>query len=445
MHGLDAGPQDSGVPDVESVCSLLQGSQVTRGYVVRRDGHFEASHPALAPLDRVLGTSPSFAGHEAVFIGREEGIPTIFCVFVHDTRRGLAQGGLRLKPYRDLAGLVNDGLRLSQGMTRKNALADLWWGGGKAIIPVTRELGRHGYCTRGSARRRKLLRSFGRFVASLNGIYYTAEDVGTDTEDMNEILAVNRFITCIGSELGGSGNPSPHTARGVFSAIQVASKFQGWESGLRDVRVAVQGAGNVGWPLICALHEAGARLSVADADPRALKRVRKLSSDIHVVEEAETIYDVAAEIFVPCAVGATVNSRTIPRLRRSGVRLICGAANNVLERNEDADKLAELEILFVPDFVCNRLGIVNCANEPFGYLLEDIDRAVSQVGPSVLDILRSARRRGITPLAEANERADHKAADLHPLWPDHRGRRLIEQLIRSDWASPQQVAGVEAA
>lgn len=441
---VDVG-QVSGVLDLQGLVSVLEKEQVTRGWVIWRDDRFEVSHPVLAPLVQVLRASPSFAHHEAVFVGREDGIPTVFFAFVHDTRRGLAQGGLRLKSYRDLAGVVNDGLRLSQGMTRKNALADLWWGGGKAIIPVTRELDQLGFCVRGSVLRKRLLRAFGRFIASLNGIYYTAEDVGTYTEDMNEILAVNRFITCVASDLGGSGNPSPHTARGVFSAIQVASKFLGWESGLRGVSVSVQGAGNVGLPLIRALHGAGARLSVTDADPQALKRVQELSAEIELVEDPEAIYDVAAEIFVPCAVGATVNSGTIPRLRRSGVRLICGAANNILERDEDAEALADAEILFVPDFVCNRLGIVNCANEPFGYLLEDIDRAVKKVGPNVMDILKSAHRRGITPLAEANERADREAAKPHPLWPDHRGRKLIEQLVRSDWASRQPLASAEAA
>jgi glutamate dehydrogenase/leucine dehydrogenase len=341
--------------------------------------------------------------------------------------------------------VVNDGLRLSQGMTRKNALAGLWWGGGKGVIPMTRELAAPEYRQRGSAQRRALFRAYGRFIASLNGIYYTAEDVGTYTEDMNEILAVNRFITCVGSELGGSGNPSPHTARGVFAALEVASKFLHREGGFRDVRVAVQGAGNVGWPLIQALHEAGARLWVTDTNRQALDRLGALGPRVQVVEDPEAIYDIEAEIFVPCATGASVSARTIPRLRRSGVRLICGAANNILERDEDAETLKELGILFVPDYVCNRLGIVNCANEPYGYLLEDIDRAVAKVGPDVLEILESARRRGITPLAEANERADRKAGEIHPVL-EHRGQKLLHQLVSSQWASPlPKGEGLDAA
>ena len=251
---------------------------------------------------------------------------------------------------------------------------------------------------------------------------------------MDTILGVNRFVTCIGKEAGGSGNPSPHTAQGVIDSMQAAWKVLTGGDILEGVRVAVQGAGNVGLPLVTLLAKAGAQIWVSDLDNGALESARAVSSQVHIVPP-ESIYDVEAEIFAPCANGATVSSATIPRLRHSGVRLICGAANNILEREEDATRLADLDILFVPDFVCNRLGIVNCANEPFGNLLKDIENALRRVAVDVRDILVAAKRRGVSPLIEANDRADQRAAELNPIF-GHRGRALSEQLRHSGWSSP---------
>jgi leucine dehydrogenase len=420
---------------VEDFCSLLKDRGILRAYIVYQDGKFRLSHPEiLEPLQIFLESSPDFASHEAIFIGREEGLGTVFFAFVHDTHRGPAQGGLRSRRYGSLGDVLSDGLRLSQGMTRKNALANLWWGGSKGVVPITPTIDNAAYLTPGTPERRRLFRAYGRFIASLNGICYTAEDVGTTTSDMNAILEVNRFITCVGEELGGSGNPSPHTAQGVRNCMRVAWKVLTGEDSLQGVRVAVQGAGNVGLALIRLLVADGAQVWVSDVREAALDSVREVSPQIHIVDP-DSIYDVEVEIFAPCANGATVNAATIPRLRHGGVRLVCGAANNILEREEDAERLADLDILFVPDFVCNRLGIVNCANEPFGYLLKDIERALRRVAVDVREILVAAKRRGVSPLAEANDRADRKAVELHPIF-GHRGRALIEQLLHSGWSSP---------
>lgn len=420
---------------MESFHDDLAVARIHRAYVVRRGDQLLASHPdELAHFVELLRQSPGYAEHEAVFIGRQEGVPTLFFAFVHGTRRGLAQGGLRFHRYGALDDLVFDGLRLSQGMTRKNALAGLWWGGGKAVMPITRQLEAPEYHHPEGSARPGVFQAFGRFVASLNGIYYAAEDVGTYTPDMDAILSVNRFVTCVSSEFGGSGNPSPHTAAGVFTALKAALEVLDGTADLQGRIVSVQGAGNVGWPFLEALHQAGAILRVTDTSPNALERVRALGDRHQTLADPEAIYDTEAEIFAPCAVGASVNEKTIPRLKRSGVRLICGAANNILATAEDADRLVAHGILFVPDFVCNRLGIVNCANEPFGYLEEDIDRAVQGVAPDTRAILERAQQSGRTPLAEANLLADRAARELHPIW-GHRGARLTDQLMRSDWSS----------
>jgi leucine dehydrogenase len=420
---------------VEDFYNLLKDRGIFRAYIVYQDGKFRLSHPdVLGPLQNFLESSPDFASHEAIFIGREEGLETVFFAFIHDTHRGPAQGGLRSRRYVSLGELVSDGLRLSQGMTRKNALANLWWGGGKGVVSITLPIDNAAYLTSSTQERRRLFQAYGRFIASLNGIYYTAEDVGTKTWDMNTILEVNRFVTCVGEEMGGSGNPSPHTAQGVRDCMRVAWKVLTGGDSLQGVRVAVQGAGNVGMALIKLLVEAGAQVWVSDVREAALESAREVSAQVQIVDP-DAIYDVEAEIFAPCANGATVNAATIPRLRHSGVRLVCGAANNILEREEDAERLADLDILFVPDFVCNRLGIVNCANEPFGYLLKDIERAIRRVAVDVREVLVAAKRRGVSPLAEANDRADRKAVELHPIF-GHRGRALIEQLLQSGWSSP---------
>jgi glutamate dehydrogenase/leucine dehydrogenase len=419
---------------VEEFHDRLAAAGVSRAYIVHENGELRLSHPRLlAPLRAFFELSHDFAGHEAVFIGREPGIPTLFLACVHDTRRGLGQGGLRYKSYPNLAELLVDGLRLAQGMTRKNALAGLHWGGGKGLVALSAPLAADpAYRTESTPERLALFRAYGRFVASLGGIYYTAEDVGTKTSDMNAILGANRFVTCIGSELGGSGNPSPYTARGVFRAIQAAWHFLHGSEDLRGVRVAIQGIGNVGWPLAEALAAAGARLIVTDVDPRALEAAQRRWSGTEVAA-LDAIYDADADIFAPCAVGAVVNQHTIPRLK---VKLVCGAANNILENMaEDAERLRQREILFVPDFLCNRMGITNCCDEWQGYLPEDVRLAAERVFPDTLRVLRHARDQRITTMQAAFELADLAAADLNPLI-GHRGRRLIDRLVTSGWASP---------
>ena len=196
---------------VEDLHDAMEAADVTRAFVVFENGHFTLSHrKLLRPVQAFFELSHDFADHEGIFLGREPGIPTVFLASVHDTRRGLAQGGLRFNNYPNVAELLTDGLRLAQGMTRKNALAGLWWGGGKGIVAKTRALADDpDYLTEETPKRLELFRAYGRFVASLGGVYYTAEDVGTKTSDMNAILGANRFTTCIAGDLGGSGNPSP--------------------------------------------------------------------------------------------------------------------------------------------------------------------------------------------------------------------------------------------
>ncbi len=412
--------------------ALLDAANIRRAYVMYENGEFRLSHKELAPIRAFFELSHDFSRHEAVFFGREPGIETIFTAFVHDTRRGLSQGGLRLWQYESMADLLSDGLRLSQGMTRKNALAGLNWGGGKGIIPLPPSapsvVGYHD--PKFADERRRLFEAYGRFVASLDGVYYTAEDMGTITADMNVLLGQNRFTTCIAADRGGSGNPSAHTAWGVYRAMQAAWLHLHATEDLRGVRVAVQGAGNVGAPLVDYLHRAGAKLIIGEFAPPIREKVRAQYPDAEVLEDHEKIFDVEADIFAPCARGNVLTAETIPRLK---VQLVCGAANNQLGEPHDADRLQERGILYVPDYLCNRMGITNCADEWAGYLEEDVQLAAERVYPDTLRVLRHARALHISTAEAADRLADMAAAELHPVI-GHRGRRILDHLVRTGWS-----------
>jgi glutamate dehydrogenase/leucine dehydrogenase/methionyl-tRNA synthetase len=413
---------------------FLTEAGITRGYVMYENGEFLLSHEELAPIRAFLELSHDFSNHEAVFFGRKKGIDTIFTAFVHDTRRGLSQGGLRVWEYKTMADLVTDGLRLSQGMTRKNALAGLNWGGGKGIIPLPAHVPTVG-AFKGKKEfvkeRRRLFQAYGRFVASLGGVYYTAEDAGTGTPDMNHLLGKNRFTTCIGSDRGGSGNPSAHTARGVYLAMQAAWRTLNGTDNLSGVHVAVQGAGNVGVPLIDYLTRAGAKLTIGESEQEQQEKMRKLYPQANVIEDFNAIFDVDADIFAPCALGRSLNVNTIPRLK---VKLVCGAENNQLGEPQDAQRLQERGILYVPDYLCNRMGIVKCADEWAGYLEEDVQLAAERVYPDTLRVLRHAAALRISTADAADQLADVAAAELHPVI-GHRGRRILDHLIRSRWSA----------
>lgn len=419
---------------VEDLFCSFSARGIRRAYVVDTPAGLVASHPAeLAPVVELMRGSPDFAGHEAVFIGRDDAFPTLFFAFVHDTHRGLAQGGLRFAAYGSALDLVRDGLRLSRGMTRKNALAGLWWGGGKGILARTADLDARPELLAPSPDRDRLFEAYGAFIASLGGIYYTAEDFGTTTRDMNSILRSNRFVTCIAPELGGSGNPSELTARGVLQSIKASWQHLAGTGSLEGVQVALQGVGNVGGRLARLLAAEGARLTIADPFREAAAKIVAEIPGTRVVE-GDAIFDADADILAPCARGAQINPDTLPRLK---VKLVCGAANNILDDPaRDAKALEDRGILFVPDYVANRMGIVNCADEWRGKQLPaDLDAAIDGVYRDTAELLQLAAASGQTTTAAAEAWADEKARHENPLF-GHRGKGLIDRLTAGDWAIP---------
>lgn len=404
-----------------------------------QSGRVSASHPDLAPLaDWLAANTRDFAQHEAVFLERGERSGALMGAFIHQTVRGQAQGGLRFWPYPALDQFLSDGLRLAQGMGRKNALAGLWWGGGKGVIvrdpdaPYLDE-----------SFRSTLFREYGSFVSSLNGAYITAEDVGTRPSDMASVFATTRFVSCVPAEVGGSGNPSPWTARGVVCAMQAALEVAGLGT-LAGKTVAMQGLGNVGAAMLGELLKAGVgRVIAADISSVNVETARQRFQDARVtVRLAErgddSILEVPCDVLAPNALGGVLSSATIPKL---AAKIVCGAANNqLLDGERDAKLLAERGIWFVPDFVANRMGIVNCANEQYGRLSEDpailrhFDaNAEGSVFQVTKQVLMRARERGQTPSEAANLLADELGQVPHPIW-GHRTKHIIDDLVLSGWA-----------
>ncbi|MBE3596513.1 MAG: Glu/Leu/Phe/Val dehydrogenase [Hydrogenibacillus sp.] len=303
-------------------------------------------------------------------------------IAIHDTTLGPALGGARMWPYASEEEALTDVLRLARGMTLKSAAAGLDLGGGKAVII-------------GDPRKDKseaLFRAFGRCVASLGGRYITAEDVGTTVQDMEMIYQETDFVTGVSPAFGSSGNPAPVTAFGVYQGMRAAAEKAFGTPELRGRAIAVQGCGNVAYHLARHLHEEGARLIVTDLYEDNVRRFVQEFEAEAVAPEA--IYDVQADIFSPNALGGILNDETVPRLR---ARVVAGAANNQLADARHAAALVERGIVYAPDFVINAGGVINVADELYGYNRERVMKKVETLYDKVKHIFAVADREGITP------------------------------------------------
>jgi leucine dehydrogenase len=308
-------------------------------------------------------------------------------IVIDSTRLGPAAGGCRIWPYADMAEATIDALRLAEGMTYKNALAGLPFGGGKAVIRRPA----------GEFDRAGLFAAFGRAVEALDGRYVTAEDVGTAPEDMAHVAGATRHVAGLDHGPGQpGGDPSPHTARGVFRAMEVAVERR-LERSLAEVTVAVQGLGNVGFALCRLLHAAGAKLVVAEQ--RSELAARAAVAFGAQVAGTRTILEARADVFAPCALGAVLDRESIPHLK---ARVVCGAANNQLATADDGARLAEGGVLYAPDYVVNSGGIVNVAAEYLGWSLDEVERRVGAIGQTLGRVLDYGNAVGLLP---------HQAAD----------------------------------
>jgi leucine dehydrogenase len=322
-------------------------------------------------------------------------------IAVHSTRAGRAGGGIRMMQYPDLRAAIEDALRLASAMTVKFGAIGFEWGGCKTVIAAPPGLP-------GEARQ-GLLRRYGGILRQLNGLVNNGPDIGTTIADMQTIAETGgTYVFCRPAEVGGSGDPGTSTALGVFHSITVVAREISGTDALDGKRVLVQGAGDVGAPLIALLHEAGARILVSDVDAGRVERMRSVYGAEPV--PAEAVYDTECDLFAPCAVGGILNPESIARLR---CRAVVGSANNQLRTLEDAARLRERDILYAPDFICNAGGVLGAIGlEANGWTREEARQRIATMIPQSLhDIFATAKREGKT----TEDVAQHLAAKRTPV------------------------------
>lgn len=339
---------------------------------------------------------PAFAGHESVHhvFDQKTGLRAI--IAIHSTARGPAAGGCRMWNYATSDEAFTDALRLSEGMSYKNAMADLPLGGGKAVI----------WGNSKTDKTPELFRAFGRAVASLNGKYWTAEDVGVSVADMAYAAEETKYVSGLSTGKAASGDPSPVTAKGVFLGLKATALRAFGTDDLNGRTIAVQGVGHVGGYLCGHLANAGAKLTITDVNAEALERVAKATGA--AVVAPNEIYDVAADIFSPNALGAIINPDTLLRLK---VKAVAGGANNQLATTDMGDRLREKGVLYAPDYVINGGGIINVASEISGtYDPAWVEAKVQRLVQTLGEVLDQARAEGRATNRVADEIARKRIA-----------------------------------
>lgn len=377
----------------------------------------------VGPVDRLEGYTMgamdliTMMGHEQVLYCHDKETQLKAIVAIHDTTLGPALGGCRFWNYRDENEALIDVLRLSRGMTYKASVAGLRLGGGKAVII--------GNPSR--LKSEKFFRAFGSFVNSLNGRYITAEDVNVRVEDINHIAKETRYVSGITSSVaGGSGDPSPVTALGVYCGIKAAVEYKHHQSSLRGLTVAIQGCGAVGRNLAELLYKDGVRLIVADINRASADYIAKeFGAKVVGVDE---IHRVEADIYSPCALGGILNEKSIPELQAP---IVAGAANNqLLDEFRDGVKLRERGILYAPDYVINAGGLINVAHELSGYsedLAKSDTRKIFQTTLKVFELADAKR----IPTNQASDELALKR--IHEVQSLHISRPQLNTYHNQDW------------
>jgi len=344
----------------------------------------------------MLFNNADFDDHEQVVFAHDPASGLKAIIAVHSTALGPATGGCRILPYADDEAALTDVLRLSQGMTLKNAMAGLPLGGGKSVI----------IADPAQEKSPALFRAMGRAVDRLGGLYVTAEDVGTSPADMVEIRKATSHVMGLPREAGGSGDPSGSTARGCLEGIKAAVAYHHGRHSLQGVRVAIQGLGHVGFNLAALLAKAGASLIVSDV--RAATVEKAISEFGAQAVEADAIYDVEADVFSPCALGAIINDATLPRLRAD---IVAGAANNQLATPGHGNALKTRGILYAPDYVINAGGIMQVGAEITGESADRVEQRISGIGDTLRSVFSLADAERISTSEAADQIARHRILD----------------------------------
>jgi leucine dehydrogenase len=424
---------------VKNFINILKENNIKHFHLVydQKKKKVEASHKELQFLaDFINSDDRDFEKHEGMFFQLTPKYDVLQGAFVHRTKRGQAAGGVRFWQYENMENFLRDGMRLAKGMTHKNALAGLWWGGGKGVMVHNPD-----YNKEDKHYREYVYTEYGKLLTAIKGCYVTAEDVGTSVDDMENIYKTTRFTTCIPETKGGSGNPSEPTSRGVLAGMEAALAFNG--ENLKGKTVAVQGMGHVAEPLIGHLFEKGvSKVIAADINSDVVHTLKEKFSknnlEARCVEKNDlSVLFEKCDIIAPCATGAVLNENTIPKIQS---RIICGAANNQLENHDRDDRaIADRGIIYVPDFLNNRMGIVNCANEQYGYTDDDefIERHLKKdwnkgVYQTTLSVLKEAKETGKSTSEVAIKQATEMSMELHPIF-GHRSLKIIQSLVRDKW------------
>ncbi len=327
-------------------------------------------------------------GHKKVVFCNDPDTGLKAIIAIHDTTLGPALGGTRMWTYNNEAEALSDVLRLSKAMTYKAAISGLNLGGGKAVII-------------GDSRKQKteaLMRSYGRFIKNLNGEFVTAEDVGTTTKDMEYIRMETQHVTGVPESIGGAGDPSPITAKGVFYGIKACVKELYGTDMLAGRSVLVQGIGNVGEHLVELLRKENVEVYISDINEERLQQIARKYKAKAV--EADKIFNTGADIYAPCALGATVNDKTISKMKFS---IIAGSANNqLLDENIHGQRLLEKGILYAPDYLINAGGLINCYSELTGFGKKRTMQLTENIYEATREVIKLSKNENIpTNLAAA--------------------------------------------
>jgi leucine dehydrogenase len=317
-------------------------------------------------------------------------------IAIHSSVLGVPSGGTRLKNYPHPRDALRDAMRLAKGMTHKFAVIDFPRGGAKAVMAVPQAID--------SGAREALLMRFGRWLSDLKGIFETGPDFGTTSEDMDLIHRSYRGVFGVSPEFGGSGNPGPETALGVFSGIKASCEHYLESTDLTGLTVLVQGVGSVGDSLVRRLVEAGCRVKFSDVDQVRIDRIREEFGLPFV--EPDAVFREPCDVLAPCATGGILNAETIPQL---SCRIVAGAANNQLETHEDGEALHKRGILYAPDYVINAGGAIFLpAVEAMGWPVERARERILGIGDTLKEVYTRAEKKGISPARAAEDMAEER-------------------------------------
>jgi phenylalanine dehydrogenase len=335
------------------------------------------------------------ANHEQVMFCNDPKTGLQAIIAIHDTTLGPALGGARMYPYETIDEALEDALRLSEGMTYKCAAADIDFGGGKAVIIGDPE----------KDKSPALFRSFGQYVDSLNGRFYTGTDMGTTMDDFVQAAKETNFITGIPEAYGGGGDSSIPTAQGVIYGLQATNQYLFGEDRLENKSYAIQGLGKVGHKVADHLLKVGADLFISDVDEGVLANFKNKAAVVHEgsveVVDKDDIYSTDADIFIPCAMGGVINDQTIPQLK---VKAIVGSANNQLHDNRHAEMLDEKNILYAPDYIVNAGGLIQVSDELYEPNKERVLLKTKAIYHSLLETYRQAELDCISTIEAANRK-----------------------------------------